>query len=134
MLFDRPVSGERVSTNKQPIPEPSAAAVLAAMHDDVEAQRKWWREQWLAFPTVSEDDDGGFDFWDVAPDTGVYQDDWPRGERLARDTIAQMREFPEGASVLRRIIPLLDPDSTVAQGFINRIEDNLSRPDLYPAD
>ena len=123
-----------MNTGKHLAPGPTADAVLAAMREDVDAQQKWWHEQWLTFPTVSEGADGGLEFWDVAPDSGVYQDDWPRGERLARDTIAQMRRFPEGASILRRIIALLDPNSTVAQGFINHIEDNLSRPDLYPSD
>ena len=100
----------------------------------VEARRREWRASWLAFPTVTERSDGSFDFWDVPTDTGVYQDDWPTGERLARDTIAQMRRFPEGASVLRRILTRMDPDSTVAQGFVNRIEETLARPELYPVE
>jgi hypothetical protein len=97
-------------------------------------QQSRWHDQWLGFPTVTERPDGGLEFWDVSPDTGVYQDDWPRGERLARETIAHMRRFPEGASVLRRILSRLDHDSTVAQGFINRLEEALARPDLYPAE
>jgi hypothetical protein len=70
----------------------------------------------------------------VAPDSGVYQDDWPRGERLARETLAHMRRFPEGASVLRRILARIDYDSTVAQGFVNHLEEVLARPALYPPD
>lgn len=104
----------------------------APLERDVEAQQRWWHEQWLRFPSVREDADGGLDFWAVAPDTGVYQDDWPRGERLARETLAHMRRFPEGASVLRRILARIDVDSTVAQGFINHIEEVLARPHLYP--
>lgn len=90
-------------------------------------RQRWWRAQWLAFPTVERRDDG-FEFWAVEPDTGVYQDDWPRGERLARDTISHMQDFPEGSSVLRRILRDMDPDSTVAQGFINHLEEVLTHP------
>lgn len=112
-----------------PLPSRHAAAINA-----VRVQQSQWHAQWLGFPTVTETPDGGLEFWDVAPDTGVYQDDWPRGERLARDTIAHMRRFPEGASVLRRILGRMDHDSTVAQGFINRLEETLARPDLYPVE
>ena len=103
----------------------------AAIVREAQDAQAWWREQWLAFPTVAEHD-GELDFWHVPADTGVFQDDWPRGERLAQETIAQMRRFPEGASVLRRILARLDYDSTVAQGFVNHIEEALARPDLYP--
>jgi len=104
------------------------------MAREAQSQQEWWRRQWLGFPTVRETADGGLEFWDVPPDTGVYQDDWPRGERLARDTITHMRRFPEGASVLRRILVRMDHDSTVAQGFLNRLEETLARPDLYAAE
>ena len=100
---------------------PHPAAVeghTAAIVREAQDTQAWWREQWLAFPTVAEHD-GVLDFW-------------PRGERLARETIAQMRRFPEGASVLRRILARLDHDSTVAQGFVNHLEEVLARPDLYP--
>jgi hypothetical protein len=109
----------------------NATTSAAALAREVRRSQCWWRQQWLAFPTVSEHGDG-LEFWDVPSDTGVYQDDWPRGERLARETIAQMRRFPEGASVLRRIVARLDPDSTVAQGFLNHLEEVLARPELYP--
>ena len=105
----------------QPTPVPASAS----------QRERWWREQWLAFPTVAPRDDGGFDFWAVEPDTGVYQDDWPRGERLARDTIAHMQAFPEGSSVLRRILRDMEHDSTVAQGFLNHLEEALAHPQTY---
>lgn len=87
----------------------------------------WWNAEWLKFPTVSEDADGGWHYWDVPEDTGVFQDDWPLGERLARETIEQMRRFPEGSTVLRRILREMDPESTVGQGFLTAIEDTLCR-------
>lgn len=118
---------------KQRTPPQSPAAYNGNLSRQVESQQSWWREQWLAFPTVGEAD-GGLDFWDVPADTGVYQDDWPRGEKLAEDTIAHMRRFPEGASVLRRILSRMDYNSTVAQGFVNRLEEALARPDLYPVE
>jgi hypothetical protein len=111
----------------------TAGQPAATLAREVQRSQDWWRQQWLAFPTVS-DEGGGLEFWDVPADTGVYQDDWPRGECLARDTITQMRRFPEGASVLRRILARLDHDSTVAQGFLNHLEEVLARPDLYPAE
>ena len=114
-------------------PASSPARYNGALAREVESQQSWWRQQWLAFPTVRETE-GGLDFWAVPPDTGVYQDDWPRGERLAEETIAHMRRFPEGSSVLRRILARIDYGSTVAQGFVNRLEETLARPDLYPVD
>ncbi len=42
-----------------------------------------------------------------------------------------MQRFPEGGSVLRRIMRDIDHDSIAAQGFFNRLEDMLSRPDVY---
>ena len=95
------------------------------------ANEKWWQEEWLKFPTVSRDDDGNWQYWDVPVDTGVYGDDRTLGEALARDTVAQMQRFPEGSSVLRRIIRDIDLNSIAAQGFVNRIEDMLTRPDVY---
>lgn len=85
----------------------------------------WWEAEWLKFPTVSMDDEGGWHYWNVPEDTGVYQDDWPLGERLARDTVAQMRRFPEGSTVLRRILREMDPESNVGQGFLTGIEETL---------
>src|SRR3546814_9397015 len=51
----------------------------------------WWEEEWLKFPSVSKQPDGSWRYWCVPADSGVYQDDWPLGERLARETVAQMR-------------------------------------------
>ena len=44
---------------------------------------------------------------------------------------SQMQKFPDGASVLRRIMREIDHESIVAQGFYNRIEDMLTRPEVY---
>lgn len=95
------------------------------------ANEAWWTEQWLKFPTVSRDDDGRWHYWNVPADSGVYSDDWAVGEGLARDTVARMQAFREGSTVLRRIVRELEPASTVAQGFLTRIEDMLARPDIY---
>lgn len=94
----------------------------------------WWEEEWLKFATVSKQPDGSWRYWDVPPDTGVFADDWPRGERLARQTVAHMRRFPEGSTVLRRILREMDPESTVGQGFLTAIEEMLcqSGPTLQP--
>src|SRR3546814_10031328 len=75
----------------------------------------WWEEEWLKFPSVSKQPDGSWRYWCVPADSGVYQDDWPLGERLARETVAQMRRFPEGSTVLRRILREMDPESTEGQ-------------------
>ena len=96
-----------------------------------EADTKWWQEEWLKFPTVSRDEEGNWQYWDVPVDTGVYNDDRTLGEAMARDTVAQMQRFPEGSSVLRRIIRDIDLNSIAAQGFVNRLEDMLTRPDVY---
>ena len=96
-----------------------------------EADAKWWNEEWLKFPTVSLDDEGKWHYWDVTEDSRVYSDDRARGEALARDTVAQMQRFPEGGSVLRRIMREIDHDSIVAQGFFNRLEDMLIKPEVY---
>ncbi|MCH8187448.1 MAG: hypothetical protein IIB66_01910 [Proteobacteria bacterium] len=96
-----------------------------------EADAKWWNEEWLKFPTVSLDDEGKWHYWDVTEDSRVYSDDRALGEALARDTVAQMQRFPEGGSVLRRIMREIDRDSIVAQGFFNRLEDMLIKPEVY---
>ncbi len=95
------------------------------------ADAKWWKEQWLRFPTVSLDETGNWRYWDVPADAGVYSAGRSLGEALARDTVAQMQRFPEGGSVLRRIMREIDHDSIAAQGFFNRLEDMLTRPDVY---
>jgi len=87
----------------------------------------WWDGEWLKFPTVSKQTDGSWRYWTVPADSGVFQDDWPLGERLARETIEQMRRFPEGSTVLRRILREMDPESNVGQGFLTGIEDTLCR-------
>jgi hypothetical protein len=96
-----------------------------------EADAKWWNEEWLKFPTVSLDDEGKWHYWDVTEGSRIYSDDRALGEALARDTVAQMQRFPEGGPVLRRIMREIDHDSIVAQGFFNRLEDMLTRPDVY---
>ena len=88
----------------------------------------WWDEEWLRFPTVSKQADGTWRYWNVPADSGVYQDDWPLGGRLARETVAQMRRFPEGSTVFRRILKEMDPESTVGQGFLTAIEEILCQP------
>ncbi len=96
-----------------------------------EADAKWWNEEWLKFPTVSLDDKGKWHYWDVTGGSRIYSDDRALGEGLARDTVAQMQRFPEGSSVLRRIMREIDHNSIVAQGFFNRLEDMLSKPEVY---
>ncbi len=96
-----------------------------------EADAKWWNEEWLKFPTVSLDDAGKWHYWDVTGGSRIYSDDRALGEALARDTVAQMQRFPEGGSVLRRIMREIDHNSIVAQGFFNRLEDMLSKPEVY---
>jgi len=92
----------------------------------------WWDQEWLKFPTVSKLPDGSWRYWSVPADSGVFQDDWPLGERLARETVAQMRSFPEGSTVFRRILREMDPESTVGQGFLTAVEEILcnSQPAL----
>jgi len=111
--------------------DPGRAIKGKAAEEQAAASEAWWNEQWLVFPTVSLDDEGVWRYWSVPPDTGVYSDDWATGEGLARDTVAHMQLFPAGGSVLRRIMREIDPDSTVAQGFLTRIEDMLTNPTLY---
>ncbi len=99
--------------------------------EKAEADADWWEQQWLAFPTVHKDDEGTWIYWSVPDDSGVYSDDWEQGQGLARDTVAQMQRFPEGSTVLRRIIKEMEPTSIIAQGFLTRIEDMLTRPAIY---
>mgnify|MGYP001586329703 CR=1 FL=1 len=98
---------------------------------EAEAGDKWWTEQWLAFPTVSLDSEGVWHYWEVPEDSGVYAEDWKVGEHLARDTVAHMQRFPEGSSVMRRIMRDIDQDSIVSQGFVSRVEDMLANPRVY---
>ncbi len=96
-----------------------------------EADAKWWIEEWLKFPTVSLDEEGKWHYWDVTGGSRIYSSDRALGEALARDTVAQMQRFPEGGSVLRRIMREIDHNSIVAQGFFNRLEDMLTKPEVY---
>ncbi|MEM7171391.1 MAG: hypothetical protein AAF530_14560 [Pseudomonadota bacterium] len=108
---------------------------IKALHDQAaqkaEADADWWEEQWLAFPTVTQDESGTWIYWQVPDDSGVYGDDWAKGQGLARDTVAHMQRFGEGSTVLRRIMSEIDLSSTIAQGFMTRIEDMLTRPEIY---
>lgn len=120
------------------MPDPAKEAQNQAGHLDgsaatkaAEASADWWTEQWLRFPTVSLDDEGQWRYWDVPEDSGVYADDWRIGEALARDTVAHMQAFEAGSSVLRRILREIDLESTVGQGFVTRVEDMLTRPEVY---
>jgi hypothetical protein len=107
--------------------ESAAIAAVKTFEKDSEA----WNAEWLKFPTVTRDEAGLWHYWVVSPDTGLYKEDWRTGEVLARETVAQMQKFPDGASVLRRIMREIDHESIVAQGFYNRIEDMLTRPEVY---
>ena len=109
----------------------AAAEAEAAALAKAKADEAAWNEQWLLFPTVSRDAEGGWHYWDVPTDTGVYSVDWAVGEALARDTVAHMQAFQSGATVLRRIMREIEFESTVAQGFLTRIEDMLTNPALY---
>lgn len=117
--------------------EPSGNQLESGAETEAEALAKAraneaaWTQQWLAFPTVSQDAEGGWHYWDVPADSGVYSEDWAVGEGLARDTVKHMQAFHAGASVLRRILREIDFESTVAQGFLTRIEDMLTNPGLY---
>ena len=93
--------------------------------------RTWWDEEWSKFPTCKLDEDGTPNFWAVGEDSGIYADDWKTGQGLARDTVAQMQNFPEGSTALRRILSVMDFNSNVGQGFLTRIEDMLTRPEIY---
>jgi hypothetical protein len=113
-------------TPVQPDAEVEAQALAKAKEDEAE-----WIRQWLLFPSVSQDAEGNWRYWDVPEDTGVYNDDWAVGENLARKTVIHMQEFQSGNNVLRRIVREIDFESTVAQGFLTRIEDMLTNPALY---
>ena len=117
------------SDEKAPSEDPQELAQQA--EEKAEASADWWTEEWLKFPTISLDAEGQWHYWDVPADSGVYGDDWELGESLARDTVAQMQRFEAGSSALRRIMREMDFDSTVAQGFVTRIEDMLTRPEVY---
>ena len=93
--------------------------------------RSWWDDEWAKFPTIQVDEDGTPNYWAVSEDSGVYSDDWQIGQGLARDTVAQMQRFPEGSTALRRILRAMDFNSTIGQGFLTRIEDMLTRPEVY---
>ncbi len=107
------------------------AAIEKAAVEEAESSNEWWNEQWLAFPTVRLDDEGVWRYWEVPADSGVYSDDWTIGEGLARQTVKHMQSFTAGSTVLRRIVREMDHNSTVAQGFIQRIEDMLTYPEVY---
>ena len=62
-------------------------AAVAAAEDNAE----WWTGEWLKFPTISLDEEGGWHYWDVPADSGVYSEDWRIGEGFARDTVKQMQ-------------------------------------------
>jgi len=108
-----------------------ATALEESAVQEAEASAEWWNQEWLKFPTISLDEEGLWHYWDVPPDSGVYNDDWRVGEGLARDTVRQMQRFPDGSSALRRIMKEMDFNSTVGQGFLTRIEDMLTRPEIY---
>ncbi len=117
-------------SNEKALSEETEALAHQA-EEKAEASADWWTEEWLKFPTISLDSEGQWHYWDVPTDSGVYSDDWQLGESLARDTVAQMQRFEAGSSALRRIMREMDYDSTVAQGFVTRIEDMLTRPEVY---
>ena len=114
---------------------PSDPAETQALFEDAqrasEEAADQWQNEWLKFPTVSLDAAGGWHYWDVPDDPHVYGTDWKVGEGLARDTVAQMQRFPAGSSVLRRILREIDVNSLVAQGFLARIEDMLTNPQVF---
>jgi len=112
-------------------PAPSDAEIEAAALAKAKEDEAEWNRQWLLFPSLSLDDEGGWRYWDVPEDTGVYNDDWAIGEHLARETVIHMQAFQSGNNVLRRIMREIDFESTVAQGFLTRIEDMLTNPALY---
>jgi hypothetical protein len=118
------------SNNAASVSEKTRTFLEGAQHASEEAADQW-HDEWLKFPTVSLDAAGGWLYWDVAADTHVYSTDWKVGEGLARDTVAHMQRFPAGSSVLRRILREIDFNSLVAQGFLARIEDMLTNPQVF---
>ncbi len=127
LLEPKPGPGDDVMVSEQHGPDDNGIAKRAAA--EARRSRVWWEQQWSRFPTVGCRADGAPCFWQVPPDSGCYQDDWPLGERLARETVAQMRRFSEGSSVLRRILRELDYNSTVGQGFLSALEEILVQRD-----
>lgn len=109
--------------------DPADAAMVEQATAEARKDQAWWERQWSRFPTFGRTPDGQPCFWQVPPDSGCYQDDWPLGERLARETVAQMRRFPEGSAVLRRILRDLNYNSTVGQGFLSALEEMLTLGD-----
>jgi len=107
----------------------SDVATVEQATAEARKDQEWWERQWSRFPTFGRTPDGQPCFWQVPPDSGCYQDDWPLGEHLARETVAQMRRFPEGSAVLRRILRDLDYNSTVGQGFLSALEEMLTASD-----
>jgi len=108
-----------------------AGELYSAAVEATEESTEWWNQEWLKFPTVTLDSEGLWGYWDVPQDSGVYAEDWKIGEGLARETVAHMQKFQDGSSVLRRIFREMDFESTVAQGFLTRIEDMLTNPQVY---
>ncbi len=98
---------------------------------EAEASNEWWVAEWCKFPSISLDYEGKWHYWDVPDDSGVYAQDWRTGESLARDTVAQMQKFHDGSSALRRILREMDFESTIGQGFLTRVEDMLTKPQIY---
>jgi len=111
--------------------ETDAGELYSAAVEATEESTEWWNQEWLKFPTVSLDSEGKWSYWDVSPDSGIYAEDWKTGEAFARDTVAHMQAFQDGSSVLRRIFREMDFESTVAQGFLTRVEDMLTNPHVY---
>jgi hypothetical protein len=118
------------SNNAASVSAETKTLLEGAQHASEEAADQW-HDEWLKFPTVSLDAAGGWHYWDVPADTYVYATDWKVGEGFARDTVAQMQRFPAGSSVLRRILHEIDFNSLVAQGFLARIEDMLTNPEVF---
>lgn len=105
--------------------------IVSAALRQTRADADWWNEEWLKFPTISRDGAGHWRYWNVPPASGIYRKDWALGEALARDTVTQMQRFAAGSSALRRILREIDFNSTIAQGFLNAIEDMLANPPVY---
>ena len=107
--------------------------IVTAAERETRAGIDWWNQEWLKFPTISRDGEGTWRYWDVPQASGIYGEDWALGEALARDTVLQMQSFAAGSSALRRILREIDFTSTIAQGFLNGIEDMLANPPVYLA-
>jgi len=105
--------------------------IVTAAQRETRAGADWWNQEWLKFPTIRRDGEGNWLYWDVQQASGIYGQDWALGEKLARDTVVQMQRFAAGSSALRRILREIDFNSTIAQGFLNGIEDMLANPSVY---